>query len=149
VLAVDLGVVVFGSALDLSSVRGVVSDLGATFEGALSAVLDSDVVVLGAVRVAVDLGAVVFGSALDFSSVRGAVSDLGATCEGVFSAVLDSGVFAVVLDEEGDPVRCAVEARVVPLGDPSGLATAKVLGRPPLAFANDALSALAAVMCCV
>ena len=154
--AVDLGVVVLGSALDLSSVRGVVSALGATVEGAFWAVLDSGVaVVLGAVLVvafAVDLGVVVRGSALDLSSVRGAVSDLGATVEGAFGAVLaseDVVLLGAVLVAGVDPIRGVEADLVVVLDAVIGLATARVVGRPPLALANDALSALAAGMCCV
>jgi hypothetical protein len=155
--AVDLGVVVLGSALDFSSVRGAVSDLGATVGGVFWAVLDSGVVVvLGAILVvvlAVDLGEVVRGSALDFSSVRGAVSDLGAMVEGVFWAVLPSDevvLLGAVLDAGVDPVRDVEVALVAVFGAAViGRATARVFGRPPLALANDALSALAAVMCCV
>lgn len=156
VLAVECGVAGLGSALDLSSVRGAVSDLGATVEGVFRAVLDSGVVVvLGAVLVAVlavDLGAVVRGSALDLSSVRGAISDFGAGDEGAFRAVLASDevvVLGAVLDAGVEPVRDVEAALVAVFGAASGLATARVFGRPPLALANDALSALAAVMCCV
>jgi hypothetical protein len=156
VLAVDPGVVVRGSALDLSSFRGAVSDLGATVEGDFLVALASGVVaVLGVlldVVLAVDPRVVVRGSALDLSSARRAVSDLGAKVEGAFGAVLasdDVAVLGAVLDTGAVSVRDGEAALVSVLGAIIGLATARVFGRPPLALANDALSALAAVMCCV
>jgi hypothetical protein len=70
--SVDLGVLVRGSALDRSSVRGAVSELGAIFEEDFSAVPASgEVLVLASPREVarfVDFGTVLLGSALELSA---------------------------------------------------------------------------------